>query len=312
MFDRFGPRVGEQAAVLALVSAAGAKGSRWSWHEIAATISEAGSALKIIEGDLAGVNADAEALSRFGDEARELIPDFASTIQTELAEGHRCVTVLDDDYPDNLREIYNLPPFIFTEGKLLPADGRSIAVVGTRQATEKGIDQARRLASGLAREGVTVTSGMALGVDTAAHEAALEAGGRTVAVLGTGIHGRYPKANTKLADRIAENGALVSQFWPDSPATRYSFPLRNIVTSGLSLGTVVIEASSTSGAKSQARNALEHGKLVFLVESLVMSEEWAQSYVTRRGAIPISDVDDILDSLITLTRSTQAKQLRLA
>ena len=149
----------------------------------------------------------------------------------------------------------------------------------------------------LAEAGVTVLSGLALGIDAAAHEQALESGGRTIAVLGTGILHSYPKENTELAERIADSGALVSQFWPSQPPTRYTFPRRNVVTSGLSQGTVVIEASKTSGAKMQARLALEHGKHVFLVRRLVTSQPWAQKYVSTRGAIEVSSVDDVLQRL---------------
>src|SRR5690606_11165068 len=159
--------------------------------------------------------------------------------------------------------IYNPPPFLFVRGSLSAADERSIAIVGTRRASAAGLEQARWLASSLAKEGVTVLSGLARGIDTAAHRAALDGGGRTVAGMGTGINRRYPAENSELADEIERQGALVSQFWPDAPPTRKSFPMRNVVMSGMALGTVVVEASSTSGAKMQARLALEHGKLVF-------------------------------------------------
>jgi DNA processing protein len=152
---------------------------------------------------------------------------------------------------------------------------------------------------------------MALGIDTAAHRAALDTGGRTLAVMGTGIRLRYPAQNRDLADRVEAGGALISQFWPDQPPAGFRFPMRNIVTSGMSLGTVVIEASSTSGAKSQARHALEHGKRVFLVRPLVLRERWAQEYVEKRGAIAIESVDEILAELVSMSRASEAKQLTL-
>lgn len=301
----------EQSAVLALV---GAAGSEWPWHRIADAIADVGSAIKIIDGDWSGFeDEDASLLHAMAESAhaKDSLEKYRSLIEEEETSGSRLITVLDSDYPVNLREVYNRPPFLFVRGRLTQADDRAIAVVGTRQATEEGLDQASRLADGLAREGVTVLSGMALGIDTAAHRAAIDAGGRTVAVMGTGIRLRYPKQNAELADHIEQHGALVSQFWPDQPPAGFRFPMRNIVTSGMSLGTVVIEASSTSGAKSQARHALEHGKRVFLIQSLVLRERWAQDYVEKRGAIPIDSVEDILAELVALSRADEAEQLRL-
>jgi DNA processing protein len=151
----------------------------------------------------------------------------------------------------------------------------------------------------LAEAGVTVISGLAAGIDTAAHEQMLVQGGRTIAVLGTGILRTYPKENLELAVRIAQSGSLVSQFWPSQPPTRYTFPRRNVVTSGMGQGTVVIEATRTSGAKMQARLALEHGKQVFLVSRLVMNQSWARKYV-ERGAVEVHRVEDVVSRLRSL------------
>jgi DNA protecting protein DprA len=131
-----------------------------------------------------------------------------------LDETTSLVSVLDDEYPRNLRRIYNRPPFLFVRGALDNTDERSVAVVGTRRASPDGLSQAAHLAGELARRGVTVVSGLARGIDTAAHTAALDAGGRTLAVMGTGIDRVYPAENAELAQRIPEQGALVSQFWP--------------------------------------------------------------------------------------------------
>jgi DNA processing protein len=176
-------------------------------------------------------------------------------------------------------------------------DSRAVAVVGTRDATDFGRQRAAQLARLLVDHGVTVVSGLAAGIDTAAHTAALDAGGRTIAVLGTGITNCYPAANRHLAERITGAGALVSQFWPSSGPARWTFPRRNVVTSGISQGTVVIEASATSGAKMQARIALEHHKRVWLLHSLVADQPWAQTYVTTRGARQITSVDDVITDL---------------
>lgn len=211
--------------------------------------------------------------------------------------GARLVTVLDDDYPANLRLIPNLPPFLFILGDGPTDDDlRSVCVVGTRDPTDEGLSRAERMARLLAAQGVTVVSGLARGIDSAAHRAALEAGGRTLAVMGTGITRIYPGENRELADQIQERGALISQFWPSSPPAKWTFPRRNAVMSGIAQGTVVIEASSTSGAKMQARLALEHGKRVFLLRSLVTDQPWARRYLDR-GAVEVDDVSDVVSLL---------------
>jgi DNA processing protein len=204
--------------------------------------------------------------------------------------------VLDDDYPLNLRVIFNLPPFLFYRGALERSDSRSVAVVGTRNPSTEGLKSARRMAGYLTDAGVAVLSGLAHGIDTAVHEETLVRGGRTIAVLGTGITRCYPGENAELAERIAEAGALVSQFWPTQPPTRYTFPRRNVVTSGMGQGSVVIEASSTSGAKMQARLALEHGKQVFLVRRLVTTQGWARKYLDR-GAVEVRRAEDVVSRL---------------
>jgi DNA processing protein len=238
----------------------------------------------------------------------ELFARVDSELEAADLVGARLTTVLDSDYPANLRLIPNLPPFLFIRGEVRPTDALSVAVVGTRQASPEGIKCGRDMATLLAERDVTVVSGLARGIDTAAHRAALDAGGRTIAVIGTGITEYYPPENAELADEIAERGALVSQFWPTRPPGRDTFPRRNVVTSGISQGTVVIEASSTSGAKMQARLALEHGKKVFLVRSLVTDQRWAQTYVDTRGAIEVGDVDEVIRHLAAPARVAKASE----
>lgn len=216
--------------------------------------------------------------------------------------GASLVTVLDDQYPPNLRLVPNLPPFLFHRGNLRPDDDVAVAVVGTRAATDDGISRARSMARMLAERHVTVVSGLARGIDTAAHTAALDSGGRTIAVLGTGITRCYPPENEGLAEQVTASGALVSQFWPTRAPGKDTFPRRNVVTSGLSQGTVVIEASSTSGARMQARLALEHGKQVFLLRSLVAGQPWARDYVSRRGAVEVASVEEVMRRLAPADR----------
>lgn len=229
--------------------------------------------------------------------------------------GAHLTTVLDRDYPANLRLVPNLPPFLFVRGQITDGDTKSVAVVGTRKPTDAGIRRAAKMSHLLAAQDVTVVSGLARGIDAVAHRAALAAGGRTVAVLGTGITKCYPGEHSDLAEEIAGSGALVSQFWPTRSAAKDTFPRRNVVTSGISQGTVVIEASSTSGAKMQARIALDHGKKVFLIRSLVTAQPWAQGYL-ERGAIEIGDIDEVIAQLAAPERvrlaTEQQQQLSMA
>lgn len=228
----------------------------------------------------------------------DLTAEASEEIRRGLDAGARLVTVVDDDYPENLREVFNLPPFLFILGSLEASDRRSIAVVGTREASPDGLRRASRMARLLSKQGVTVVSGLARGVDTAAHVAALDAGGRTIAVIGTGICRTFPAENSALSnDMVERGGAVVSQFWPHTPPASFTFPRRNVTMSGIAQGSLVIEASQTSGAKMQARLALEHGKKVFLIRSLIDQQLWAQKYVRDRGAIPVDDIGDIITAL---------------
>lgn len=289
----------ERAAVLALVAA-----STELWHETAELIDQAGSAVDLSRGVWKAF--DPELAARAGVLASRVSIDeinrYTTMIEDLDREGVQVITVLDPEYPTNLHAIYNRPPMLFVRGRLTSRDDKAVAVVGTRRPSPEGLLQATRLATELAHAGVTVLSGLAHGIDTAAHRAALGASGRTVAVMGTGIRRTYPAENAELANQIASSGALVSQFWPDAPPRRSSFPMRNVVMSGMAIGTVVVEASSTSGAKMQARLALEHGKRVFLLESLVMHQAWARAYAEHPGTTVVRSVEDILDVLITSTK----------
>jgi DNA processing protein len=291
--------VAEQATLLALVSH-----SPYEWYKTASLIEEAGSARALLHGRLpAADEPDAQVIEELRQQVtQDEVDHNVAQIGTWTSDGLHLVTVLDDDYPLNLREVYNRPPFLFLRGQLQVEDNRSLAVVGTRTPTAQGLEQARQLAGDLAGRGVTVLSGLARGIDSAAHEGALAAGGRTVAVFGTGINRIYPPENAPLAARILRHGAHVSQFWPNAPPTKFSFPMRNVVSSGMALGTVVVEAHGKSGARMQARLCLEHGKRLFLVRSLVLHEEWAQRYAERPGTIVVESVDDVvavLDDLLS-------------
>lgn len=269
-----------------------------NWNLIAREAQRPGGLARLLRGDLSeqtkqAVVAAAQIRGSALAEYRGSVEDRLSALPGDV----RLTTVLDDDYPANLRVIYNLPPCLFYRGELRASDARSVAVVGTRTPTDEGVRRAEELAKQLAREGVTVLSGLARGIDGAAHRATVAAGGRTIAVLGSGITRTYPPEHGDLAEEIVRSGgAIVSQFWPTAPPSDYHFPMRNIVTSGMSQGTVVVEATGNSGARNQARRALEHGKKVFLLKELVTKEPWARAYLDR-GALEVKSVEEIVGLL---------------
>lgn len=276
----------ERAALVALLRN---RNARRSWQDYAEVVEEAGTALAILE-DEQGLLA-AEAL----DAARAELEDWE-------ARGMRLVTVLDPGYPDNLRAAHDRPPLIFIAGRLEPGDARSVAVVGARQASPEKLRIARAVSEHLVDHGYTVVSGLAAGIDTAAHRAALARGGRTVAVIGTGLSRFYPPENGSLQGRIASDCAVISQFWPEAPPSARSFPMRNAVMSGMTLATVVVEASHTSGARIQARLALAQGRTVFLVDAL-LEQQWARELSQRPGTHVIRSSEEITSVVERLTSS---------
>jgi len=284
----------ETAALLVLLRAPGAR-----WQQIADDVEEAGSARHVLE------HGSAVERARLFDEGcgpGELRAHLAE-LETWAREGIHVLTVLDAEYPENLRTVYDRPPLVFVAGKLRPEDSRSVAVVGTRRPTDDGVADARRIAHHLAASGYTVASGLATGIDTTAHAAAMEAGGRTFAVIGTGLRRAYPKENAGLQARIAKEGAVISQFLPDAPPTRRSFPMRNGVMSGLALATVVVEAGEMSGSRMQARLALQHNRPVFLLRSL-LENEWAASMQRRPGVNVVDEPEQITETIQRLTSPT--------
>ena len=216
-----------------------------------------------------------------------------------LAETHpeiHLLTVADPGYPANLREVYNRPPFLFVDGQFTGRDVRSAAIVGSRRASDEALEAAYSLARDLAATGVTIVSGLADGVDTAAHEGALASeDGRTLAVFGTGIDRVFPEENTELARRVAERGAVVSQFRPGSPPARSTFPMRNAVISGLSRASLLVEASERSGTRSEAEHSLRQNRPVLLWAPLLEHQSWAREFVNgHAGASFVWSSDDVL------------------
>lgn len=281
----------ETAALVALL-----RTGRRFWHSFAELVEEEGSAVRVLDRELEGRDEG----TLFPDETAPSSSDLdsiAEEIEAWLSEGIKIVTVLDDGYPVNLRTIHDLPPLLFFYGDLSPDDERSIAIVGTRHPTDAGRALAAEIATDLSTRGYVVISGLAQGIDRAVHEATLRAGGRTVAVVGTGLHHSYPAKNRELQLQLARESAVLSQFWPDQPPTRRTFPMRNAVMSGLALATVVVEAKGKSGARMQARLALEHGRPVFLPDSLVREHDWAEEYAERPGTTVVSSAGEIAEHL---------------
>jgi len=278
----------ERAALVALLRL-----DRRSPRGYADAVESAGSALAVLREEMTCRDGQPSLL---GEDPEPWLTSAEAEIEGWERDGFELLTVLDDRYPENLRTVHDRPPVLFVSGRLTPQDARSVAIIGSRRAGAAGLAAATRIAETLARAGYVVVSGLAAGIDTAAHEAALHAGGRTVAVIGTGLRHAYPPQNAALQRRIAGEGAVVSQFWPDAPATRKTFPLRNAVMSGLALGTVVVEASFRSGARVQARLALAHGRPVFLWRPVV-AEPWAREVARRPGVHVIDDPEQLMKTV---------------
>jgi DNA processing protein len=278
----------DRAALVALL-----RNARRPWHEYAEAVEQAGSALPVLDQELGAVE---DQTSLLPEDAEPLLERAERDILAWKAQGFELWTVLDQEYPTNLRTVFDRPPFVFVSGRLATLDTRSIAVIGARRASAAGLAAASDLARALTSSGYVVVSGLAAGVDTAAHEATLAAGGRTVAVIGTGLGHAYPPENAALQRRIAAQGAVVSQFWPEAGPSRTSFPQRNAVMSGLALGTVVVEASHRSGARMQTRLALAHGRPVFLRRAL-LEQPWARELARRPGVQVVDDPSEIVQTI---------------
>lgn len=274
----------ETAALVALLRAGG---RAWASYVLAARRQggERVSALAVLEQELGLLSYEALESARLD-------------VEQWQASGLQVLAFSDPEYPENLRVVENRPPLLFVAGRLTPADRRAVSVIGTREPSEAARSLAREVAVALARGGYTVVSGLATGIDADAHRAVLEfrareSTARTVAVLGTGVDHVYPPEHADLQAQVAANGALVSQFWPDAAATRNSFPARNAVMSGLTLGSVIVEAGEHSGTRIQARHALAQGRLVVLMPP-VMRNEWAAEMAERPGVVLAQDAADVV------------------
>lgn len=263
--------------------------------------------LSAFGGDLATAwNADAGALRAAGLDRRALENLLKTRATRDLdAEMERinalAISVLtweDEGYPRLLQQIYDPPPVLYVKGRLLPEDEWAVAVVGTRAATTYGKEATTRIAGGLARNGVTIVSGLARGIDSTAHRAALDAGGRTIGVLGCGLDIVYPPENRRLSAQVTQQGALVSEYPLGTPPEGGNFPPRNRIISGMSLGTVIVEAGRRSGALITADYALDQGREVFAVPGNIFRRaSQGTNALIREGAAPVLSVEDILEVL---------------
>ena len=217
--------------------------------------------------------------------------------QVEALRGS-AITLADDDYPPLLKQLVDPPLALFYRGNLALAQTPSVAMVGSRRASAYAISAATHLARELVSAGVTIVSGLARGVDAASHQAALDASGHTIAILGTGIDIVYPRSHRRLFQSIAEHGLILTEFPPGTPPFRYNFPVRNRIISGITLGTVIVEATGRSGSLITARMAAEQNREVFAVPGPIFSPGSEGTHrLIQYGAKLVHETNDILDEL---------------
>lgn len=220
--------------------------------------------------------------------------------QVELMKRHkvRLLTFKDEAYPENLKSIYDPPPFLFIRGEIKEEDKNAIAIVGSRAASPYGKQTAERIGRELAKRGITIVSGLAWGIDSIGHQAALKENSRTIAVFGSGLDVIYPPQNGKLVEGIIQNGAIISEFFLGTKPEKQNFPKRNRLISGLSLGVVIIEAGSKSGALLTAGHALEQNREVFAVPGNIGAKtSEGTNRLIKEGAKLVTSVEDILEEL---------------
>ena len=261
------------------------------------------------EAELRAAGLDRRTIRSVADGRQKFDPNAEAELL--LKSGVRAFTWHDDDYPARLKEIYDLPPLIYVKGNLTPDDERSVAVVGTRNPSHYGRQVAEHLVYDIASAGVTIVSGLARGVDSIAHRIALDAGQRTIAVLGSGLDIIYPREHTSLSERVAENGALVSEHALGTRPDARNFPRRNRIMSGMTLGTLVIEAGARSGALITARQALEENREVFAVPGSIFSpnSEGTNRLIRESAAKLVTACEDVLEEL---NLSAVAQQIEMA
>ncbi|MGA2502472.1 MAG: DNA-processing protein DprA [Anaerolineales bacterium] len=236
--------------------------------------------------------------------------DLENLIEQINKQGIEILTWDDLLYPPRLKQIDQPPPILYLRGTLKSEDTWAVAVVGTRRVSTYGRQVAEEIGSFLAANGVTVVSGLARGVDSIAHQSALKAGGRTIAVLGCGVDRIYPPEHTQLAEKIMASGAILSDYAIGTPPDASNFPPRNRIISGLSMATVVVEAGETSGALITAQFAIDQGREVFAVPGNILAlQSKGTNRLIAQGARPLLSVRDLLD-VLNLTRVTEQRESR--
>ncbi|MEZ4667477.1 MAG: DNA-processing protein DprA [Anaerolineae bacterium] len=224
--------------------------------------------------------------------------------------GAWLVTIADAHYPNNLRKLTDAPPVLYIKGSLQPEDERALSIVGTRKSSAYGRDAAHYFAKALAEHGITITSGLAHGIDSVAHRGAIDGKGRTFAVLGCGVDRVYPPSNEKLAHEITQNGAIISEFPLGTPPEARNFPRRNRIISGLGLGVLVIEAPEKSGAIITASVAAEQGREVFAIPGNIFNpSSTGTNRLIQDGAKLVLTVNDILDEFNIVHNSAQTRRV---
>ncbi len=294
-------------AIVGLLSVEGIGPSRY--HRLVSTFGSPQGVLKAPVTRLSGVKGVSEEMA-----SRIAAVDLSEARQTAsriVQLGWRVTVLGEEDYPPLLAKINCPPPVIFWQGELQGFDDQTIAIVGTRRATEQGLAFSRELAAALATAGLTVVSGMAEGVDSAAHSGALDAGGKTIAVWGSSLDHLYPPSNRKLADRIRTQGAIISEYLPDTRPDRATFPQRNRIISGLSQATIVVQAGKRSGALITAAHALEQNRELFAVPGSPRSRASdGTNDLIKHGAALLTSVDDVFEVLPRLRDQIHVKAAR--
>lgn len=249
---------------------------------------------------------------------RDSIIDFRVKVDPKVyldkvySLGIKCFSLADRDYPANLRNIHDSPPVLYLKGAILPQDDLAIAVVGSRNATFYGRQVTERFVFELSKNGLTIVSGLARGIDSVAHKTALDAGGRTIALLGCGLDMVYPPENKKLAEDIAKNGAVISEFPLGFPAVQSNFAARNRIISGMSLGVLVPEAAVDSGSMITAGYAAEQGREVFAVPGPITSKfSEGTNGLIKDGVHPVTTAEDVLQILDIARKARQLETVNI-
>lgn len=264
-----------------------------AWASIAAQVARRGSAIALWD-ELHPPTLDGM------DDARCALGRAREKLSGWRAAGIEVLTVLDLEYPLGLKQSRTTPPLLFVKGALPPHEV-GVSVVGSRDASDAGLRMAADVARGIVERGLRVISGLAAGIDTAAHQATLAAGGRPIGVLGTGLNRTYPEANRGLHDRVAAAGALVSQFPPDYPPGQHTFPARNATMAGLGLASIIVAAAERSGSRVHARRAIEYRRPLILADTVVATTQWGTEFQHRSRvhvAGSAAEILAIIDELV--------------